>query len=145
MKSGTEAVVSPCSKCLRNSALRSMRSVFHSFSGAPDSSTTVSCAANGLLFLSHVAPFGPTALHTYLSAYQRSVRRHEMYTTAAESPLPASHSLPPFGSFTARQRQLRVRAEARSASGTSTPTTVVSYGGRYSARMNGGSASLNTL
>src|SRR4051794_11438437 len=106
MKSGTDAVGSPSSKCLRNSAFRSMRSVFHSPSGAPDSSTTVCCVANGLLFLSQTAPLGPTALHTYLSAYQCSVRRQEIYTTAAESPLPSWHSLPPLGKVTARQRQL---------------------------------------
>ena len=54
-----------------------MRSLFHTLSGAPVSSTTVFCATNGLLFLSQTAPLGPTALHTYLSVYQRRPRRQD--------------------------------------------------------------------
>src|SRR6187402_41379 len=97
MKSGTGALGLPASKCLRNSLFRSRCSVTHTLSGPPDWSTTVFCAANGLLFLSQTAPLGPTALHTYFSAYQRRPRRQDTYTTAAESPLPSSHSLPPLG------------------------------------------------
>ena len=75
-KSGTSALGLPSSKCLRYSAARSSCSAFHWSVGPPLSRMTVSCASSGLRFRSQTAPRVPTALHTYLSVYHRSVRFH---------------------------------------------------------------------
>src|SRR5437762_6052379 len=129
-RTGTSAFGLPSSKCARNSAEGSMSSVRHSPTGPPDSTTTVSCATNRLRFRSQVRPFSLSELHAYLSEYHLSPRFQETYTTAAESPRPSLHSLPPLGRTCARHFQRTRLVRWRSASGTSAPSVTVSSGGR---------------
>src|SRR6266545_8167166 len=99
---GTSALGSPFSKCRRNSASGSISTVRHSSSGAPLSTMIVSCATKRLRLGSHVLPLGPIELQTYLREYHLSPRFQVTYTTAAESPRPSAHSLPPKGKVRAR-------------------------------------------